>query len=379
MAPTPHETDLTTKLFSSTAPNLLTTMSSPNLHAASILRNQSTRTSTQSLSSDSSNLSEMKTVYVGKDQHPVTIMQMPHVNEAVWKKAASFENLCNTVHSLHEAHSTADIMALITTEIPMDTGTAFQEAQAASKVVMNHVYNIGNLNPSAFLNSVGKTLKVAPTARPEDLTFFRFQCDLDGREIDNRIMMAGDISFQFCLRLPQHLLNVANNTVEDISVTPKKKEGKGSTMSEFMQELSAYGSPVKKALFPGRDDSSNDEEEVEIIDKDTGERDFGKEVERDDANTAARNKAAAQASALDMISPKFKGMFGKDDKEYKKGYYGPFSFFNSQHEFHQVFGNKPIILKSNPMGGSNKVIKDKLREYGEKCKLDIYLNLYELT
>jgi len=61
-----------------------------------------------------------------------------------------------------------------------------------------------------------------------------------------------------------------------------------------------------------------------------------------------------------MISPKFKGMFGKDDNEYKKGYYGPFSFFNSQHEFHQVFGNKPIILQSNPMGGSNGGIKDKI-------------------
>ena len=237
------------------------------------------------------------------------------------KKAASFENnLCKTAHSLHEAHSTADIMALIAMEIPMDTGAAFQEAQAASKVVMDHVYNIGNLNPSAFLNSDGKTLKFAPTAklseRPEDLTFFRFQCDLDGREIDNRIMMAGDISFKFCLRLPQHLLNVVKNTVEDISITPKKKEGKASTMSKFMQELSAYGSPIKKALFAGRDDGSNDEEEVEIINKDTGERDFEKEVERDDANTAARNKAAAQASAPYIILPKFKGMFGKDDKEY---------------------------------------------------------------
>ena len=128
MAPTPHKQDLTTNLFSSNAPNLLTTMSSPNLNAASILRNQSTRT-TNSFSSASTNLSGMKTVYVGKDQHPVTIMQMAHVNEVVWKKAASFENLCNTAQSLLEAHSTADIMALIAKEIPMDTGAAFQEAQ----------------------------------------------------------------------------------------------------------------------------------------------------------------------------------------------------------------------------------------------------------
>ena len=231
MAQTPRENNLTTTLFSSTAPNLLTTMSSPNLHAASILRNQQSTRTTHSLNSDTSSLSGMKTVNVGKDQHPVTIMQMPHVNETVVrKKATSFENLCNTAYSLLEAHSTADIMALITKEIPMDTGADFQEAQVAAKMIIDNVFNIANLNPNAFLNSDGKTLKFAPTGnlseRPEDLTFFRFQCDLDGHDIDRRVMTAGEFSFQFCLRLPQHLLNLADNTIEDISMSPKKKSTK---------------------------------------------------------------------------------------------------------------------------------------------------------
>jgi hypothetical protein len=266
MAPTPHKQDPTTNLFSSTAPNLLTTMTSPNLHtAASILRNQSTRT-TNSFSSDSTNLSGMKTVYVGKDQHPVTIMQMAHVNEVVRKKAASFENLCNTAHSLLEAHSTADIMALIAKEIPMDTGAAFQEAQAAAKVVTDNVFNIDNLHPNAFLNSNGKMLKFAPTVelseRPEDLTFFRFQCDLDGQEVDKRVTMAGDFSFQFCWRLPQHLFNVTDNTVEDISLSPgKKREGEARTMDEFWKDMDGYGAPtntpIKKVLFG--DEGNKDE------------------------------------------------------------------------------------------------------------------------
>ena len=132
-------------------------MSSPNLNTASIVKHQSTRTTP--------NLSGMKTVYVGKDQHPVTIMQMPQVSKAVWKKVASFENLCNTRHSLHKAHSTADIMALIATKIPLGTGAAFQEAQAASRVVMEGIFNNDNLNPSLFLNSEDKTLRFAPTVK----------------------------------------------------------------------------------------------------------------------------------------------------------------------------------------------------------------------
>ena len=377
MAPTPHKQDLTTNLFSSNAPNLLTTMSSPNLNAASILRNQSTRT-TNSFSSASTNLSGMKTVYVGKDQHPVTIMQMAHVNEVVWKKAASFENLCNTAHSLLDAHSTADIMALIAKEIPMDTGAAFQEAQAAAKVVTDNVFNIDNLHPNAFLNSDGKMLKFAPTVelseRPEDLTFFRFQCDLDGQEVDKRVTMAGDFSFQFCLRLPQHLFNVTDNTVEDISVSPgKKREGEAKTMEDFWKDMDGYGTPTKQVLF-GDEENKDEEDEAHILNED-GERDFRAEVARDDAKAAAARRGKART--LTSISPKFKGMVGKNDKAHRKGYYGQFLFLNSQYEFHKTFGNKPVILPSNPMQANNTGVKDKLREYSDKCKLDIYLNLCE--
>jgi len=114
------------------------------MNASFILRNQSSRTT-----SSSTNLSGMKTVFVGKDQHPVTIMQMAHVNDPAGKKAASFENLCNNAHSFSEAHSIADIMALIANEIPMDTGAAFQEAQAATTKIMEDVFNVDNLHPSA--------------------------------------------------------------------------------------------------------------------------------------------------------------------------------------------------------------------------------------
>ena len=109
--------------------------------------------------------------------------------------------------------SSADVTAMIAKEIPMDTGAVFQEAQVAARMIIDNVFNIANLNPNVFLTSIGKTLKFAPTTklseRLEDLTFFRFQCDLDGHETDKRVMMAEEFSFQFCLRLPQNLLNVA--------------------------------------------------------------------------------------------------------------------------------------------------------------------------
>ena len=81
--------------------------------------------------------------------------------------------------------------------------------------------------------------------------------------------------------------------------------------------------------------------------------------------------------AQELISPKFKGMFGTEDKNHKKGYYRAFTFLNTQQEFYQTFGMKPSILYGNPMISSNGGIKEKLHDYVEKCKLDIYLNLCE--
>ena len=202
------------------------TMSSPTMNAASILRNQSSTTT--NFSTTSLKLSGMKTVMVGKDQHPVTIMQMAHVNEPTWKKAASFENIFNTAHSLLEAHNVADIMALVANKIPMDTGAAFQEAQSASKRITGDVFNIVNLNPSMFLNSDGKNIKFTPTIkiaeRPEDLTYICFQCDLDGSELDRRVTTAREFSFQFCLKFPKHLFHIKDRRTHHVTMEERARK-----------------------------------------------------------------------------------------------------------------------------------------------------------
>jgi len=60
------------------------------------------------------------------------IMPMPQINEAVWKEADSFKNLRNTEHSLLQAHSPADIMALITTEAILDGFLHLRVSEATS-------------------------------------------------------------------------------------------------------------------------------------------------------------------------------------------------------------------------------------------------------
>ena len=83
--------------------------------------------------------------------------------------------------------------------------------------------------------------------RPADSTYFRFQCDLDGPTADGRIQTASALSFQFCLRFPQHIYRVNEGKVEEMISSLRKPKGTNS-MDKFMENLgtSVYSTPAKK-------------------------------------------------------------------------------------------------------------------------------------
>ena len=54
--------------------------------------------------------------------------------------------------------------------------------------------------------------------RPDNISFIKFSCTIDGSSQDIRVTQAETLSFQFCHRLPQHLFDVAAETVSEISV-----------------------------------------------------------------------------------------------------------------------------------------------------------------
>ena len=185
-------------------------MSNPNTNALSL----SNRRGQSSFSLSSSG---MRVIHIGKDQQPVTLPRMTSVNGQSWKKAASFSTLDNLVYSLVDAHSVADVISLVSNELPLDTGSAFQEAESAVKMIVDSTLFMNHLEPLAFLTSTGKGVKVDETEgleyRPEDITFFKFRCTMDSKSVDERVTTVPDLSFQLCLKLPRHTYNVSENTI----------------------------------------------------------------------------------------------------------------------------------------------------------------------
>ena len=157
-------------------------------------------------STSSTSTSNMRVVYIGKDQQPVNLPQMAFVNSQSWKKSASFETLTDGVYSLVDAHYVAGIIALVGNEISIDTGASYQEAQSSSKLIVNSFLNPMFLDPVAFLKSDDDEVKIGDpsdkTQRPLDITYVRFRCTIHGSSIDPRVIKALDLSFNFCLRLP---------------------------------------------------------------------------------------------------------------------------------------------------------------------------------
>ena len=143
-------------------------------------------------------------VYIGKEQQPISLPEIVSVNSHSWKKAASFGTLMESVNSLKDSHTIADIMSIVSNEIPIDSSAAYQKAQYVSKLIVDSVLNPAFLNPLAFLTSAGKEAKILdPTdlkKRPVDITYVRFCCTINSSSVDARIVNISDLTFDFCLQ-----------------------------------------------------------------------------------------------------------------------------------------------------------------------------------
>jgi hypothetical protein len=123
-----------------------------------------------------------------------------------------------------------------------------------------------NLSTLAFLSSnskINKLSSIDPKDRPADVTFFCFRYDLDPTTIDPHIQQP-PFSLQFCLRLPQHVYSITDDTFENIAgpidLTDCTKElFAGSTLDHlaaYHQQLDIITLSPQKKKAPKQDSDS---------------------------------------------------------------------------------------------------------------------------
>ena len=124
-------------------------MSSPNSRIAAVHR-------ANPRSECSSLLYQPRTVYVGKEQYPINLSPLLDISTSTWKKQRGFNQLESAVISLRNTHQIADLMELVSQEVPIDVDLAAQDLTKQTERVLASAYNIDNINGPALLTAQSK-------------------------------------------------------------------------------------------------------------------------------------------------------------------------------------------------------------------------------
>ena len=288
------------------------TMSSPNTNALMSLFSDAVK------SNRKPSAAGFKIVYVGKDKTPLNILDMAPIDGDVWKKSASFESLSSTIRGQMEAHSSVDLISIISQEMPIDVTAAYMESTKIKNSMMSSMTDIGSLSGISFLLGDGSKaqslVSCADKDRIEDLSYIKIGCYLDGTTVDNRISLPG-LDLQYCLKLPQSSYDPGTSNITAFS-TP-------GTLAKI-----SPNSPVKKLFFgPPGNNASDDDDSV---------------------------SPPKQDSTPQAVTPKMSRLFNSPSSGSTiTSYFGPMTFLNDQKEFDRIFGVNPIILGANPITESS--------------------------
>ena len=151
---------------------------------------------------------------------------------------------------------------------------------------------------------------------------------MDGSSVYKRVTTVPDLSFQFCMKLPQSIYDVAADTT-NIITTPILLTPTFAIVRSLNYYFSTTGIDVT--------------------------------VQQSTPPTSSSSTANFPSPAMQLFMFSYNTLLHTT-----KGYYGGTIFLDNQEEFKLTFGFSPAILPSNPMS-TNYLLTHKLqRKNGEK-------------
>ena len=130
--------------------------------------------------------------------------------------------------------------------IHTETAAAYEESRTISKVVEGNAAKAEYLDGIGFINRKGNPMKAflkASDNPPEDIMYLKVIYNLDGPEIDERILQE-TFEFQFCLKLPQSM-QFPNEDIRTLSESPGKRKCKKKASRSLMGLLQDDGDDDK--------------------------------------------------------------------------------------------------------------------------------------
>ena len=146
----------------------------------------------------------------------------------------------------------ADLLTAMSNAIPTETASTYEEARTIYKVVEGAATKAEYLDGIVFMNGEVNPMTEftkASEKRPEDIMYLKVLCNLDGPDIDERILQE-PFKFQFCLKLPQ-LMQFLNGDIKPLSGRHRKGKRKKRAAGSLMGLLQDDGDNDKSTTVPG--------------------------------------------------------------------------------------------------------------------------------
>ena len=105
-----------------------------------------------------------KTVYVRKDQRPVSITEVAPLTVPGWKRGSTFDHFTAVMNNLSETHDTVKIMTTVANKVPISTETAAAEAEKVAARVRKEIFCVGNLFGTKFMLGDGRKVATLKNA-----------------------------------------------------------------------------------------------------------------------------------------------------------------------------------------------------------------------
>ena len=112
------------------------------------------------------------------------------MSTSTWNKQRGFNQLESAVISLRNTHQIADLMELVSQEVPIDVDLAAQDSTKQTERVLASAYNVDNINGPTFLTAQSKVVHLRSETlsdRPEGILYFRFLISLKPASVDHKI------------------------------------------------------------------------------------------------------------------------------------------------------------------------------------------------
>lgn len=75
-------------------------------------------------------------MYIGKEQHPLSILNMSHITRKVWRRNSSFGSFASTIRGKATVHDTAGLISFVLSDINFRITAIFIESLIAKDLII---------------------------------------------------------------------------------------------------------------------------------------------------------------------------------------------------------------------------------------------------